>query len=540
MTVKLMPLETVANIYSGSSLKNRQDVFGEEGCPWVKVEDLKNGELETASRRLSPDGVKQVRVSPVQTVFFSSTGTIGKVGITKVPMAPSNNIIAVEFDREQVEPLYGMYCLLAMGEELRAEAGGAVYASLRLSVFRKFRIPVPSPEVQKRIAAKLAALHKSRLGQEALIEHVKQAVPVLFDSYFSEHIEGVIRKQRYLKLGECADILLNGAAKKKEGRPVRYVATSRLDDWEISENKIPSEEAEPDKADRYRLHAGDIVMNRINSAERLGKCGIIFAEPEEMTVFGQNTLRIRAASHVCSPLFLFAWLTHSYAKQYIRENAKNSTSFQSSLNKQVLMELPVPLADLPRQEKYSEELEHYFAYIRTAEEILETLKGLQQVWYDKIRFLLQRAREGQADLDRVGDYQEGRYWTAPTGTICFYDSFLECIQVPPGEAGQIRLARLPLGVEIQFLDGVRRAEQEDYGCLEHKRLKRVSGDTLQVITMEPVAYRSGKTPEREETDRQLEENGIFSEQQDFGYIRCFREVTLGEGETAEQCLSDGF
>ncbi|MCI8506633.1 MAG: hypothetical protein HFI67_10660 [Lachnospiraceae bacterium] len=327
MTVKRMPLEMVANIYSGSNLKNRENVFGGEGCPWVKVEDLNNGELETASRSLSSEGMGQVRVSPAQTVFFSSTGTIGKVGIAKVPMAPSNNMIAVEFDREQVEPLYGMYCLLAMGEELKAEAGGAVYASLRLSVFRKFQIPVPSREVQRRIAGKLEALHKSRLEQEALIDHVRQAVHVLFDNYFSGCIEDVIQKQRCLKLGECADIQLNGAAKNKQGESVLYVATSQLDDWEISENRIPLVNVEPERMDRYCIHAGDIVMNRINSAERLGKCGLIFTEPEKMTVFGQNTLRIRGDHQLLNPIFLFAWLTHSYVKQYVRENAKNSTSF---------------------------------------------------------------------------------------------------------------------------------------------------------------------------------------------------------------------
>jgi hypothetical protein len=202
------------------------------------------------------------------------------------------------------------------------------------------------------------------------------------------------------------------------------------------------------------------------------------------------------------------------------------------------MELPLPLAKLWQQEKYAEELDSYFCYIRTAEKIIETLRELQQVWYDKIRFLSQQGEKEQTEADPFRGYQEGRYWTAPTGALCFYDSFLECIQVPPGGSRLVRLAGLPLGAEVQFLEEVRTADQKDYGRLGHTRLKRISEDTVQVIQMEPVAYRSGEMQKREDEERRLEENGILSEQQDFGYIRHIQEVKFGKGETAEQCLSN--
>lgn len=535
MTVKQMPLEAVAVIYSGTNRKGRQEALGEDGYPWVKVEDLNNGELETASHRLSPGEAKAVRLSPAGTVFCSGTGTIGKVGIAKAPMVPSNNMFALEFDRALVDPAYGMYCLLAMREELKAEAGGAVYASLRLSVFRKFRIPVPPLEVQRGIAGKLAALDKSRMEQTAQIERVKQAAHVLFDRCFGEEVEAVAQKRYSLKLCDCADILLNGAAKKEEGMPVRYLSTAGLCDWEIDETAIPQEKAQAQKTDRYFLNAGDIVMNRINSAQRLGRCGLILTKPKEPTVFGQNTLRLRAYGDRQNPLFLFAWLTHPFVKQYIREHAKNSTSFQSSLNRQTIETIPVPAADLARQEAYAGKLRHYFDYIRTAEEIIETLEQLQNVWYGRIRFLSQQSGQEERS-DGFGGYAEGRYWTSPTGVVCFFDPFLECIQVPPGESRMVRPAKLPPGVEVQFLDEVRLADRKDYGCLGHTRLKRIDGNTLQVIVMEPAAYQTGEGQQAEETRRQIEENGILSEQQDFGYIRRIREIVFAENETVQQCL----
>lgn len=539
MTVKLTALEQAARLYSGSNLKNGKDFLGEGGCPWVKVEDLNNGELRKTSGILSVEGMKQVKVSPAGTVFFSNTGTIGKVGIAPCSMAPSNNMFAVEFDREQVLPLYGMYCLLAMKEDFRAEATGAVYASLRLSVFRKIRIPVPDLDVQREIAGKLTFLRRGEEKQNRQIGEIRQFVYSLFEEFFSGNMEAVMEGGSCLKLGECSDILLNGSAKNRgeQGKAVRYVATSQLEDRELLAGQVPKAEVEPEKIELYGLHAGDIVMNRVNSAERLGRCGVVLEEPEEMAVFGQNTLRIRANPQLLNPLFLFAWLTHPYIKQYIRGNSKNSTSFQSSLNKPVLVELPVPEVDLERQEEYCKELEKCFAYIRNAEEIITTLKELQQVWYDKIRLLYQQGEKEQGYKAGKRDYQEGRYWITPSERICYYDSFLECIQVPEKGRRSVRIWQLPPGAEVQFLDPVRTAAQQDYGCLEHIRLKRVSRTEVRIIRMEPVAYRSKESQGREDLERQLEEGGILSEQQDFGYIRREQEVKISENLSIEQFLS---
>ena len=100
MNAKRMRLSDVANIYTGVNPKSPKTAFGEGGCSWVMVEDLKQTAVAQTARRLTPEGMKRARISPAGTIFFSRTGTIGKVGIAKEPMAPSNNIIAVEFRRE--------------------------------------------------------------------------------------------------------------------------------------------------------------------------------------------------------------------------------------------------------------------------------------------------------------------------------------------------------------------------------------------------------------------------------------------------------
>ncbi|MCD7994733.1 MAG: hypothetical protein LUK37_24320 [Clostridia bacterium] len=279
------------------------------------------------------------------------------------------------------------------------------------------------------------------------------------------------------------------------------------------------------------LQAGDIVINRINSVERLGRCGIVVSEPEQISVFGQNTVRIRANEESIDPFFLFTWMIHPYVKQYIQQNSKNSTSFQSSLNKRVLTELPVPEVKLPRQREFAEALGEYFAYIRTAGQIGETLKRLRQIWYDKIRFLLHIGMEESGTLNNYSQYEKENYWITPSGIVCFYDPEMKCIQVPAGEKRTLSLSQLPMDVEIHFLEDVRNAFEPAYGSLDHIRLRRIGINSVQVVRMRPVAYGAGRDESGDNVDQQLEKEGIISEQQDFGYIREQREVPFNSAET---------
>lgn len=516
--IKLMPLERVAQIYAGVSPKSQKNAFGDGGCPWVMVEDLNNTTVTRTSRRLTPQSMRTAKVAPAGTVFFSSAGTIGKVGIAGEPMAPSNNIIAVEFDTTQVLPLYGMYCLSALRADFEAAAQRSVYQSLRLSKFRQFQIPVPDMDWQKTASEKLDALHHLASEQQLAIEDVISASQHVFEELFHEPIARAVSGEQVILLEKCADIRLNGALKKNTdgSTRVRYVATSQLEDWEIRWDLVPTAAVESQVLERFRLQPGDIVMNRINQADRLGRCALVASLPEEAVVFGQNTLAIRARADCLHASFLFTWLTHPYIKQYIQHHSKHSTSFQSSLSGKVLAELPVPIVPLAEQETFAKIHADHLHYVRNGHRILETLQGLQQIWYDQIRVL---RREAEA-LESPGPYQEKRYWKAPSGTIYFYDSSLECIQASDIECHQVRLSQLPIGVEIQFLDLLREVSDPAYGVLSHIRLYRASLNAWSLIQMIPKIYR----PLDGDTAEQLEREGLLSEKQDFGYLR--RELPL--------------
>jgi|GEM_PF-3701614 len=538
MPVELIEIEKVAKIYSGSAFKRAGDTGASPehaGCPYVLVEDLCGEQIERTARTLSLDEMKGVRVAPPQTVLFSCTATIGKVGITGTHMAPSNNLFAVEFDTKRVFPLYGMYCLSAMRHEFSALAKGAVYDSLRLKDFRKFAIPVPNISEQIHIAEKLSMIQKSIGLQQELIAGMCDAAAVEFNAIFEEEIDAVTRRGESRTLDTYTEITLNGAAKSKHPGELnsRYVSTTLLADWEIAYDQIPAFEVDSHTAARFQLHSGDIVMNRINQHDRLGRCGVIVEEPPELAVFGQNTLRIRVKSDFMEPLFLFAWLKHPFIKQYIQHNAKSSTSFQSSLSKQTLVALPVPSADIQTQRAFAAQFKKYLAYVMHANTIINKMQELQQVWYNRILAFCQSTQVSQFS-SQTNRYQDRQYWISPTGTCYFYDIYLECIQVPLNESRALKVHDLPGNVDFHFVESTRKMADTGYGSLHHVRLHKLNANTVRRDWMHPEVYR----PEDAASIRQqqLEDNGLISDQQDFGYIRISEEIAVSRNDSIASLL----
>lgn len=440
MTAKRMRLADVANIYTGLNPRPSKDAFGEGGCPWVMVEDLKQTVTLETARRLTPEGMKKARVSPAGTVFFSRTGTVGKVGIAGEPMAPSNNIIAVEFRRDLVDPLYGMYCLAALRGELEDAAEISVYRSLRLEEFRRFSIPVPEMAWQRQAAEKLEILHSAAEKQRRVLSDVRDASQAFFRRSFPAAIEAVIGGGAGVPLSAAAELRLNGALKKEspDSEACFYVSTPQLDNWEIPWDAVPVERTEPSSAERYRLRQYDIVMNRVNQENRVGRCGWLLEEPSGPAVFAQNTLLIRADREKLCPGFLFAWLLHPYVRRHLQSGIRRSTSFQCRLTREALTQLPLPEVPLEAQRRFETEYQAYFACARNNRRALELLEEQQAVWFDRIRRL---AREAAGEAP--SPYEKGRYWTAPSGRVFFYDAQLECFQLPLQEGVPLQRTSCP-------------------------------------------------------------------------------------------------
>jgi len=98
-------------------------------------------------------------------------------------------------------------------------------------------------------------------------------------------------------------------------------------------------QATPEERAKFRLTARDIVINRVNSVEYLGKSAIIPSLSEE-TVFESNMMRFALDELHVLPEYVIELLQTAHAKAHFLSNAKHAIN-QSSINQQDVKSLSV-------------------------------------------------------------------------------------------------------------------------------------------------------------------------------------------------------
>jgi type I restriction enzyme S subunit len=138
--------------------------------------------------------------------------------------------------------------------------------------------------------------------------------------------------------------------------------------------------------DVYRLRPGEIVINRVNSREYLGKSALIprLAEP---VVFESNMMRFGVDQARLDPVFAIQYLQTGHVRGHIQQSAKDAVN-QSSINQQDVKSIPLYLPPLS--------LQQVFARRVAAAELLGERQGASRMQLDNLFMSLQhRAFRGE-------------------------------------------------------------------------------------------------------------------------------------------------
>ncbi len=102
-----------------------------------------------------------------------------------------------------------------------------------------------------------------------------------------------------------------------------------------------------EEIDKYKLRNSDLIINRVNSIEYLGKCALVGDFPES-TVFESNVMRCRIIDNVVSKIYVSTYLTSHEGLKRLRENAKHAVN-QASINQTDVGKTAVPIPSIEEQ-----------------------------------------------------------------------------------------------------------------------------------------------------------------------------------------------
>lgn len=140
----------------------------------------------------------------------------------------------------------------------------------------------------------------------------------------------------------------------------------------------------------FTANAGDILINRVNSIEYLGKCCEIKGL-QEPVVFESNIMKTRVLSSLASNFYVTSYLSSYFGRGRLCSNAKHAVN-QASINQTDVSMTPIPLVQLDEQFVISEYLSAQFTEIDQLDQAIITSLRQAEALHQSI---LKKAFSGQ-------------------------------------------------------------------------------------------------------------------------------------------------
>ena len=252
---------------------------------------------------------------------------------------------------EQIAPEYLAYWLRSRRDILMQLAGGTTFRELPKSTLKKVRIPLPSLAEQQRIVGILNRAAKIERLRARARELMGEFIPALFVRMFGDPIENPMR-WKVRPLGEFCTLTQYGTSRKandrSEGVPVlRMGNVTYQGDLDCTDLKcVVLTESEFMK---YALRPGDILFNRTNSRELVGKTGIWDGRFE--AVAASYFIRLRLDETRILPTYVWAFMNSAAMKHRLFAAARGAIG-QANINAKEVKSLPLPVPPVSLQRRY--------------------------------------------------------------------------------------------------------------------------------------------------------------------------------------------
>jgi type I restriction enzyme S subunit len=235
-----------------------------------------------------------------------------------------------------------------------ALAAGANINNLRNEDLDDLTLPLPSAEEQRRIAEILDqadALRAKRRAARAQVDGLTQAIFLeMFGDPVSNPLKWPEHEMEALIDGGPQNGLYKPASEYGSGVPILRI-DAFYDGVVTSLHSLKRVRITEPELALYALRPGDIVVNRVNSIEYLGKSALIppLAEP---IVFESNMMRISLRRDLVDSRWAIEFLQSPFIRHQLLNRAKRAVN-QASVNQQDIKSLRLLLPPLDLQRTFA-------------------------------------------------------------------------------------------------------------------------------------------------------------------------------------------
>ncbi len=193
-------------------------------------------------------------------------------------------------------------------------------------------------------------------------------------------------------IGLVSESMKNGIYKPKSSYSNKGIACLRMyniEDGELVWKNIKRMNLSQKEISEYELLPNDLLVNRVNSRELVGKTARI-PEGVERCVYESKNIRLRLFRNFTNSNLVAYWFK-LFRQTFFNRNAQQTVGM-ASINQEQLSQMPIPYMHISEQNELVKQIEFHFTIVKNSLSLIEVnLKHL-----DKLRnSVLKQAFEGK-------------------------------------------------------------------------------------------------------------------------------------------------
>jgi type I restriction enzyme S subunit len=357
-TVKLRSV--TSKVGSGATPRGGGAVYRQSGVPLIRSMNIHfDGFRRDGLVYLDDKEASLLDAVKVQSndVLFNITGaSIGRVTTAPAEMtgARVNQHVCIIRPSDELMPRFLSYYLGS--PEQQALVGSNQIGGTRQAVTKgmllNWEIPLPLLAEQERIVNLLDRADGIRKLRAQADHRTANLVPALFYELFGD--PSTNSKGWPVKLaGELMEACDYGTSQKanEAGRGIPVLRMNNVtSEGQLDLEEIKTVELAANELAKQRLQAGDVLFNRTNSRDLVGKTGLWDGRFE--AVAASYFIRVRVRNDIEDPLHFTTFMNLPFMKRRLAEMARGAVG-QANINASELRAIRVPVPLLPLQKEFA-------------------------------------------------------------------------------------------------------------------------------------------------------------------------------------------
>ncbi len=362
----LQKLSDLVEIFSGGTPSTQRSDYWDGEIPWLSVSDFSKVMrwVERAEKSITQAGFDNCnsRMLEPGDIIISARGTVGAMAQVALPMAFNQSNYGLR-SKGNVEQSYLFYAMKQQIQQLKAQATGSKFDAITTKTFDEVKIPVPPSDVQQQIVAECEAVDAEAATAQREIEQAKAEIEKLVDGVYASaaprrEIQSVSLQVQY------------GLSEKMNEAGVGYkifrmneIIRGRM----VDNGSMKYADITPEEFATLRLNRGDVLFNRTNSIEHVGKTGLFDLAGDYC--FASYLVRVVPDQSQILPLFLTCIMNSGEFQAEAKSKASKSIN-QANINATVMKTMQIPVPPLAEQQKLVTQIEALEDQITAAETLL--------------------------------------------------------------------------------------------------------------------------------------------------------------------------